>query len=152
MKTEIVENTSAIWDELFLESNYIIADEMLKLFNAGKFDDLRIVLQKNKETQQQIAETELKRFLKDLMENILLWKFSLIYRTDEQMARISKLRMDIKDSLDCEGCLSERNIKEYWKEAFDYAKNWAVARVKEAETIEDLTWYEVFTQDYIYNG
>jgi len=152
MKTEIVENTSAIWDELFLESNYIIADEMLKLFNAGKFDDLCIVLQKNKETQQRIAEVDLLFFMKEIMECIILWKLSSIYRTDEQMARINKLRMDIKDSLDCEGCLSERNIKQYWKEAFDYAKDWAVARVKEAETIENLTWDEVFTQDYIYRG
>jgi len=152
MKTKTVENKTRDWEELFLESNYIIADEMLNLFNAGKFDDLAIVLQKNKETQQRIAEVELNRFLKDLMETIMLWKFSPLYRTDEQMAKINKLRMDIKDSLECEGCLSEENIKHYWKKAFDYAKDWAVARVKETEALQDLTWDEVFNVDYIYHG
>ncbi len=151
MNKEIIDY-QAKWDSLSLESDYIIACELLQLYEAGNLKELGAFLQKNKAMQQRRAEVELERYLKDLMEIIILWKFNNNFHTDENMAKINMLRMNINNMIECEGCLSEQNIKQFWREAFDYAKSWTSARLMETEILQDLSWDEVFNQDYIYHG
>ncbi len=151
MNKEIIDY-QAKWDSLSLESDYIIACELLQLYEAGNLKELGAFLQKNKAMQQRRAEVELEFTLKNLMETILLWLYDSIFQTDEAMNKIKTYRKEIELSLECEGCLSEQNIYDKWEIAFEKANDWAVALSKTQNIITRLTWVEVFNNQYIYKN
>ncbi len=136
------------WDSIMLESDYILATELLKTAQEGRLAELCLALEKFQTYSILTCERELEDDLSQLMKLIILWKMSENYRTEIQMEDINNYISDIYLSIKMDGCLSEATIKKRWNAAFREAKYLASRVIIEAYDYPALTWDEVFNDIY----
>ena len=65
------------WEEIILESDTKVAYELLQAYEEGNLIELGNALKINYENSIKSAELELLTHLSDLMQNIILTKFSM---------------------------------------------------------------------------
>ena len=139
------------WEEIILESDTKVAYELLQAYEEGNLIELGNALKINYENSIKSAELDLLTHLSDLMQNIILTKFSSEYHTQEHWEKICRLRAEIEEDLEWNDCLNKESIENEWNNAFNGAKYLASTFV-DAKKLTNLSWKEVFEEIYSTNN
>ncbi len=116
-------------------------------YEEGNLIELGKALKINYENSIKSTELDLLTHLSDLMQNIMLTKFSSEYHTQEHWEKICRLRAEIQEDLEWNDCLSEESIKSEWNNAFKGGKYLASTFV-DTKQLTNLSWKEVFEEIY----
>ena len=86
-----------------------------------------------------------KEFL--LLENEMSWRIQPQHRSRSWLSSISNARIEIDDLLEDEPSLKPK-VHEIWDKSFKAAKQLAKDETGMEPTMDDLSWEEVFEQEY----
>lgn len=136
------------WEHLVLEEDTTFSRELLQTYEEGNVEELGIAIKMYYESSITSAELELLRYLKKLMENIIMLVFSDEFKTQEQWEKICRLRVDVREHLEWNDCLNDNSIKKEWNDAFEDAVDLASIDAPKASELKKLTWYETFEKSY----
>ena len=136
------------WDELSLENDPVVFRELLKTYSEGHIEELGEALEKCYDASVKWTRHELWDFLKDLMEKVILVKYSDEYRTQEHWEKICRLRSEINEHVEDNDFLNEKNIIEEWNGAFSSAKKLASIYIPAASNLSELSREDVFETIY----
>lgn len=136
------------WDFIMTDSEYNISLKLLEVYEDGDFEELGKALIAFKQTAINSARHELKHELKMIMQNIILWKISETYQTQERREEIYGHHTELELVLDFNPCISHETLKEIWDDAFDWGVRSIDQDLLQNVTIPQLTWNDVFETDY----
>ena len=136
------------WEELIIEADTMVTHELLLACEEGDLEEVKKGLQAYHKACLGGARHELWLHLNYLMQDVILAKFSNNYRTQKHWEKICKWRGKIEEQIDYDDFLTENNIKEEWKSAFESGKELATIFVSEAKELKELTWTDVFEKSY----
>ena len=111
------------WDFVMTDSEYNIAKELLKVYEAKDYEELGIALQSYFENSKSSAKLELSQLLTDLIEFVLYRKISETHQTEANREKIYYYRREIKLLFEFNDFLSSDSILEEWDMAYQHAAN-----------------------------
>ncbi len=135
------------WNDLLATSDYLTIRKIKRHLDNGEIELVKQGIDALYEDVKRSEIVDLVLILEKLMENIILWKKSVKYRTGEIAVKIENLREDIDYSIKLIPILNDDLIKEKWNEAFYSIKKYGNIIVKKSK-INKLTWDEVFVDLY----
>lgn len=142
-------HSSKNWELISTDNDPIVFRELLNTYREGNIEELGEALEKCYDASKRWAKHELWELLKNLMENVLLVKFSDEYKTQEHWEKICRLRSAIEGQLeDYDFFLDKNSIQYEWNSAFSGAKELAITYVPEASTLMELSNDDVFETIY----
>ena len=134
-------------EDLCSYTDYASAKALLQTYNEGKWEELKIALEENLKASIAANKHQLFRDLRDLMENVLIMKYSAQEVTQERWETICRLRFKIwEDVEDYDFIKSE--IKEEWQKAFESGKSLAQITTRKSIEINTLSAKEVFRSNF----
>jgi Tfp pilus assembly pilus retraction ATPase PilT len=139
------------WQELSATSHYKTALAIAHELELGHTSEADKGIKELINALSRSEKRALKSQLTRLMKHILKWKNQPDYRSRSWVATIQNARVEIKDIQEETPSLNENAIKQMWDESLSLAIVEAEDEMRQAITIVDLSWKEVFEQRYLLN-
>lgn len=138
------------WEELTATLYYESVAEIKGAFEEHDLDEVRLGLDSLLEAMSQDSRRALKSQLVRLMLHVIKWKIQPEKRTRSWLVSINHARYSIEDIReDKPPSLTRRFIEEnLWRVCFQRALREAQDETGSPETVESLTWEEVFENRY----
>ena len=113
------------WDFIMTDNDYNIAQKLLEVYENKDFAELGKALKYYLSNSISSAKLEVHFELRNLMEQVFMWKYSEAHRTQENWERICRHRDEIEELIEDYDCLTIEVIKEEWDDACASAKSLA---------------------------
>jgi hypothetical protein len=139
------------WQELSATSHYKTALAIAHELELGHTSEADKGIKELINALSRSEKRALKSQLIRLMKHILKWKNQPDYRSRSWVATIQNARVEIKDIQEETPLLCDNAIKKMWDESLSLAIVEAEDEMRQAITIADLSWKEVFEQNYLLN-
>ena len=136
------------WQELSATSHYQTALEIEQELEKGNVEEASTGLKELIEALGRSEKRALKSHLTRLMAHIIKWKTQPVKRSRSWVAIIYNARDEIKDIQEETPSLTNDMIKEIWNKCLQAANREAEADMNQDSSISELTWQEVFEDDY----
>lgn len=142
-------STAYDWNRLIATSEY---EALVAIRDAVRDEDLDHALEGLEELIEAVASDKRKTVrshLRQLMAHILKWQVQPQRRSRSWSVSILNARQEIEDILEGKPSITDEDIREMWDDAFRKAQRLASAETGLQVTISNLTWQEVFDEDYL---
>ena len=136
------------WQELSATSHYQTALEIEQELEKGNIEGASTGLKELIEALGRSEKRALKSHLTRLMAHIIKWKIQPEKRSRSWVATIYNARDEIKDIQEETPSLTDEMIEEIWDKCLQAAKREAEADMNQDSTVSELTWEEVFKDEY----
>src|SRR5205085_378035 len=136
------------WRELSATSHYQTAVEIEQELEKGNVQAATTGLKELIEALGRSEKTALKSHLTHLMAHIIKWKVQPERRSRSWAATIYNAREEIKDIQEETPSLTDKVIAEIWSKSFQAAKREAEADMNQDTAVTELSWEEVFEEEY----
>jgi Domain of unknown function DUF29 len=136
------------WQELSATSHYQTALEIEQELEKGNVQAASTGLKELIEALGRSEKRALKSHLTQLMAHIIKWKTQANKRSRSWAATICNAREEIRDIQEETPSLTDRIIEEIWEKSFHAAKREAEADMNQDTPITELSWKEVFEEEY----
>ena len=150
MKTHKInqEKTMQLYDQDFV----LWSEQQAHLMKNKQFHqlDLENLIEEIEDMGKSIQRS-LKSYLKNLMMHIIKWKIQPSYRSKSWINSIEESRRQIVFIQDEVPSLNANYIQSAWEKSFEIATRQAEKETRLKSTVQQLTWQEVFEEDYIFN-
>ncbi len=142
--------TTYDWAELIATSEYDALLAVREALRNGDIEEAEVGLQELIETVARIHRVTVGSHLRQLMAHILKWKIQPELRSRSWSRTIVNARNEIDDVLKSVPTVTEGVIRdELWDDAFHRGKKLAETETGLKVTISNLTWEEVFDDEYL---
>jgi hypothetical protein len=136
------------WQELSATSHYQTALEIEQELEKGNVEEASTGLKELIEALGRSEKRALKSHLTRLMAHIIKWKTQPVKRSRSWVATIYNARDEIKDIQEETPSLTNDMIEEIWNKCLQSANREAEADMNQDSSVSELTWQEVFEDDY----
>jgi Domain of unknown function DUF29 len=136
------------WQELSATSHYQTALEIEQELEKGNIDEASTGLKELIDAFGRSEKRALKSHLTRLMAHIIKWKTQPDKRSRSWVATIYNARDEIKDIQEETPSLTDDMIEEIWNKCLQAAKREAEADMNQDSFLSELTWKEVFEDEY----
>jgi uncharacterized protein DUF29 len=136
------------WQELSATSHYQTALEIEDELEKGNTQEATVGLKELIEALGRSEKRALKSHLTRLMAHIIKWKTQPEKQSRSWVATIYNAREEIKDIQEETPSITDKLIEEIWRKCFQAAKREAEADMNRDSSIADLSWEEVFEEEY----
>jgi hypothetical protein len=136
------------WQELSATSHYQTALEIEQELEKGNVEEASTGLKELIEALGRSEKRALKSHLTRLMAHIIKWKTQPVKRSRSWVATIYNARDEIKDIQEETPSLTNDMIEEIWNKCLQAANREAEADINQDSSVSELTWQEVFDDDY----
>jgi len=136
------------WRELSATSHYQTAVEIEQELEKGNVQAATTGLKELIEALGRSEKRALKSHLTHLMAHIIKWKVQPERRSRSWAATIYNAREEIKDIQEETPSLTDKVIAEIWSKSFQAAKREAEADMNQDTAVTELSWEEVFEEEY----
>lgn len=136
------------WQELSATSHYQTALEIEQELEKGNIEEASTGLKELIEALGRSEKRALKSHLTRLMAHIIKWKTQPDKRSRSWIATIYNARDEIKDIQEETPSLTDEMIEEIWDKCLQAAKREAEADMNLDASVSELTWKEVFEDEY----
>lgn len=136
------------WQELSATSHYQTALEIEQELEKGNVEEASTGLKELIEALGRSEKRALKSHLTRLMAHIIKWKTQPVKRSRSWVATIYNARDEIKDIQEETPSLTNDMIEEIWNKCLQAANREAEADMNQDSSVSELTWQEVFEDDY----
>jgi hypothetical protein len=136
------------WQELSATSHYQTALEIEQELEKGNIEEASTGLKELIEALGRSEKRALKSHLTRLMAHIIKWKTQPEKRSRSWVATIYNARDEIKDIQEETPSLTDDMIEEIWNKCLQAAKREAEADMNQDSSVSELTWKEVFDDEY----
>jgi hypothetical protein len=136
------------WQELSATSHYQTALEIEQELEKGNIEEASTGLKELIEALGRSEKRALKSHLTRLMAHIIKWKTQPDKRSRSWLATIYNARDEIKDIQEETPSLTDEMIEEIWDKCLPAAKREAEAAMNQDSSVAELTWKEVFEDEY----
>jgi len=136
------------WQELSATSHYQTALEIEQELEKGNIEEASTGLKELIEALGRSEKRALKSHLTRLMAHIIKWKTQPDKRSRSWVATIYHARDEVKDIQEETPSLTDDMIKEIWDKCLQAAKREAEADMNQDSSVSELTWKEVFEDEY----
>ena len=136
------------WQELSATSHYQTALEIEQELEKGNVEEASTGLKELIEALGRSEKRALKSHLARLMAHIIKWKTQPVKRSRSWVATIYNARDEIKDIQEETPSLTNDMIEEIWSKCLQAANREAEADMNQDSSVSELTWQEVFEDDY----
>ena len=136
------------WQELSATSHYQTALEIEQELEKGNVEEASNGLKELIEALGRSEKRALKSHLTRLMAHIIKWKTQPVKRSRSWLATIYNARDEIKDIQEETPSLTNDMIEEIWNKCLHAANREAEADMNQDSPVSELTWQEVFEDDY----
>ena len=148
MKVTIMKN----WEDIATTSEHHAVVEIKKSFDAGNYHDvedgLTILIDTMSRSEKKALESQLVR----LMHHIIKWKIQPEKQSRSWILTIKNARREIKSWKKYSPSLNDDFVRTIWNDAFGEAIDNAETETGiSAKDILELTWAEVFEEEYVLN-
>ena len=139
---------NSLYDQDFV----LWAEHQANLIQAKQFEklDLENLVEEIEDMGKSIKRA-LESQLERLMMHVIKWKIQPAHRSNSWRGSIYEARKQIRRSRKKTPSLNENFIKSIWQECFENATEDAEDETGLKSTIENLTWQEVFEDEYFLN-
>ncbi len=142
--------TTYDWAELIATSEYDALLAIREALRDGDLEDAEAGLQELIDTVVRIHRITVGSHLRQLMAHVLKWKIQPGFRSRSWATTIMNARDEIDDILKSVPTVTEDVVRdELWDDAFRRGKKLAEAETGLKMTISNLTWAEVFDDEYL---
>jgi aminopeptidase N len=139
------------WQELSATSHYKTALAIAHELELGHQSEADKGIKELINALSRSEKRALKSQLIRLMKHILKWKNQPDFRSRSWVATIQNARVEIKDIQEETPSLNDNAIKQMWDESLSLAIVEAEDEMRQAISIVDLSWEEVFKHPYLLN-
>jgi hypothetical protein len=136
------------WQELSSTSHYQTALEIEDELEKGNIQEASAGLKELIEALGRSEKRALKSHLTRLMGHIIKWKTQPEKRSRSWVATIYNAREEIRDIQEETPSLTDNLIEEIWGKCFQAAKREAEADMNQDSLISELSWEDVFKEEY----
>jgi uncharacterized protein DUF29 len=136
------------WQELSATSHYQTALEIEQELEKGNVEEASTGLKELIEALGRSEKRALKSHLTRLMAHIIKWKTQPVKRSRSWVATIYNARDEIKDIQEETPSLTNDMIEQIWNKCLQSANREAEADMNQDSSVSELTWQEVFEDDY----
>ena len=136
------------WQELSATSHYQTALEIEQELEKGNVEEASTGLKELIEALGRSEKRALKSHLTRLMAHIIKWKTEPVKRSRSWVATIYNARDEINDIQEETPGLTNDMIEEIWNKCLQAANREAEADMNQDSSVSELTWQEVFEDDY----
>ena len=136
------------WQELSATSHYQTAIEIEEKLEKGNIQEASAGLKELIEALGRSEKRALKSHLTRLMAHIIKWKTQPVKQSRSWVATIYSSREEIRDIQEETPSLTDEVIKEIWEKCFQAAKREAEADMNQDSSVSELSWEDVFKQEY----
>jgi Domain of unknown function DUF29 len=136
------------WQELSATSHYQTALEIEDELEKGNIQEASTGLKELIEALGRSERRALKSHLTRLMSHIIKWKTEPEKQLRSWVATIYNARDEIRDIQEETPSLTNEVIEELWEKCLQAAKREAEADMNQDSSITDLSWEEVFEEEY----
>jgi hypothetical protein len=136
------------WQELSATSHYQTALEIEDELEKGNIQEAAVGLKELIEALGRSEKRALKSHLTRLMAHIIKWKTQPEKQSRSWVATIYNAREEIKDIQEETPSITDELIEEIWGKCFQAAKREAEADMNRDSSVSDLSWEEVFEEEY----
>ena len=136
------------WQELSATSHYQTALEIEQELEKGNVEEASTGLKELIEALGRSEKRALKSHLTRLMAHVIKWKTQPVKRSRSWVATIYNARDEIKDIQEETPSLTNDLIEEIWNKCLQAANREAEADMNQDSSVSELTWQEVFEDDY----
>src|ERR1044072_5581814 len=147
-RSRLKERGSMDWQELSATSHYQTALEIEQELEKGNVEEASTGLKELIEALGRSEKRALKSHLTRLMAHIIKWKTQPVKRSRSWVATIYNARDEIKDIQEETPSLTNDMIEEIWNKCLKAANREAEADMNQDSSVSELTWQEVFDDDY----
>ncbi|MEL6437929.1 MAG: DUF29 domain-containing protein [Cyanobacteria bacterium J06621_8] len=135
------------WKDLAIASHYQTAVAIKQELMTGNTEAAKQGIEELIEALGRSEQRALKSQLIRLMMHVIKWKTQPEKRTASWVYTIESARMEIDDLLSDEPSLKPK-LKKLFEQVFAKAKKLAEAEMSCKSNVDELTWQEVFTEEY----
>lgn len=139
------------WDLMAVNSHYLTAASVQTLLQQGDVEAAKVALQSLIDAMSRSERQLLKSQLICLMMHIIKWKSQPEKHINSWAISILDARDAIDESQAEMPSLNRDFIESIWQQAWFKATRKAEAEMNRKSTISDLTWKEVFEDEYTLN-
>lgn len=139
------------WQALAATSHYQTAVAIKENLQAGNLQAATTGIEELIEALARSDKRALKSQLIRLMKHIIKWKTQPEMRSRSWLASISNAREEIAEIQEETPSLSDKTILELWEKCFRAAQREAEAEMERSSQVQQLSWQEVFTEQYSLN-
>lgn len=141
--------TTYDWGELIATSEYDALLAIREALRDGELEEAEAGLQEMIDTVARIHRNTIASHLKQLMAHILKWKIQPGFRSGSWSKSILNARDAIEGIQNAVPSMTDDVVRAVWDDAFRRAKRLAEAETHLKVTISNLTWEEVFDDEYL---
>jgi len=145
---ETFEGGCMSWQELSTISHYKTAVEIKSRLKIGEMKEALIGIEELINALARSERRALKSQLLRLMMHVIKWKSQPEKRSLSWIASIKNAREEIKDIQEDTPSLTDEVIKNLWTKCFKSAQREANAEMNKKTKLTDLSWVEVFEDEY----
>lgn len=142
-------STAYDWDRLIANSEYETLVAIRDALRDGDLDQASDGLEELIEAVAIEKRRAVRSHLRQLMAHILKWKIQPERRSRSWSVTILNARQEIEDIREGKPSITDDDIREWWDDALRQAKRLATADTGLKVTVSDLTWQEVFDNEYL---
>ncbi len=139
------------WKELSVVSHYKTALAVQSEIKNGNFAGASTGLEELIEAMGRSERRALKSYLELLMVHIIKWKSQPKFRSFSWARTIHNARSEIEEIQEETPSLNNTVIQDIWEKTFLKAQKDAEAEMNQKTDITDLSWKEVFEEEYSIN-
>lgn len=137
------------WNELISASEYEALAAIQEAIRTGNLEDAEAGLQEFMDIVAKKQWNAVRSHLKQLMAHVLKWKIQPDRRSRSWASTILNARDEIEDLQELSPSITDDDIlSDMWSEAFTKAKRLAATDTGLKVTVSELTWQEVFEDEY----
>ena len=136
------------WKELVTTSHLETVKEIQRELEKGHIDEveegLSLLMQSMSKQEKRAVRSQLIR----LMKHIIKWKSQPEKRSTSWVASIVNARHEIEEEKEFEPSITDDYIRSVWEKCLSKAIVEAEADMNKKSAIRELSWDEVFNEDY----
>ncbi|MFM9964767.1 MAG: DUF29 domain-containing protein [Planctomycetaceae bacterium] len=137
------------WNDLIAESEYDALAAIRDAVRVGNLEEAEAGILEFMEIVAKKQRNAVRSHLKQLMAHVLKWKIQPNHRSRSWATTIINSRDEIEDLQEESPSITNEDIyRELWDDAFLRAKRLAAVDTGLKVTVSDLTWKEVFEDEY----
>ena len=136
------------WQELSATSHYKTAVAIKYELQEGDFQQAKTGIEELIDALARSEKRALKSQLIRLMKHIIKWKSQPEKRSWSWSASISNAREEIADIQEETPSLTNWVVQDMWEKCFRAAKREAEGEMNQTSPVSNLSWEEVFKQQY----
>lgn len=136
------------WQELSSISHYKTAQAIKDELQSGHIQEAMSGIEQLIEVLSRSEKRALRSQLIRLMLHVIKWRSQPKRRSLSWVASIKNAREEISDIQDETPSLTDQVIRTMWDKCFTMAKREAQAQMNQTTDIQQLSWQEVFMDEY----